>query len=195
MGGQASAPTGGGFTGNASQGYNFGGNADVNNMLGSYVPPTPAELEQLGGASRTELARAQGAQAMPTFQDMFNRYVDTSNTAASRSAAAINESMGSRGARYGSDLARAQSDLRQRQTQDLMSKASEYSLGLEQQRQGLLNIAGQGLSGVGGGKYAAWMAGMGSMKGDAASAAAPGPMVGPAAGWGGQWGPGGQAAV
>jgi hypothetical protein len=164
-------------------------------MLGAYVPPTPAELEQLGGASRTELARAQGAQPMPTFEDMFNRYVDVSNREASRSAAQINEAMGARGARYGSDLTRAQSDLRQRQTQDLMQKASEYSLGLEQQRQGLLNIAGQGLSSVGGGKYAAWMAGMGGLRQDAATAAQPPPMVGPAMNWAGQWGPGQAAAV
>src|SRR5215471_11154363 len=125
-----------GFSGGAG-GWNFAGNQDVANRLQYYVPPTPVELEQLGQASRTELTRAQGAQPMPTFEDMFNRYVDVSNTQNARSAAQINEAMGARGARYGSDLTRAQADLRQRQSQDLMSKASEYSLGLEQQRQGL----------------------------------------------------------
>jgi hypothetical protein len=191
----AGAPTG--FTGTPGGGYQFGGNPDVNKMLGAYVPPTPKELEQLSAASTTELQRAQGAQAMPTFEDMFNRYVDVSNREASRSAAQINEAMGARGARYGSDLARAQADLRQRQTQDIMSKAGEYTLGLEQSRQNLLNIAGQGLSGVGGGKYAAWMAGMGGMQGPAGygGAAAPPPGFGPGAAWGTQWGPGGQIAT
>lgn len=184
-----------GFSGTPGGGYNFGGNQDVNAMLGQYVPPTPKELEQLSAASTTELARAQGAQAMPTFEDMFSRYVDVSNREAGRNAAQINEAMGSRGARYGSDLTRAQSDLRQRQSQDMMTKAGEFTLGLEGSRQNLLNIAGQGLSGVGGGKLASWQAGMGNMFQAANAAAQPGPMVGPAAAWGGQWGPGGQAAV
>jgi hypothetical protein len=185
-----------GFTGGPGQGYSFGGDPRVNQMLGGYVPPVPAELEKLSAASGTEMARAQGAQAMPTFEDMFSRYVDVSNRQAARSAAQINESMGARGARYGSDLTRAQADLRQRQTQDLMSKASEYSLGLEQQRQGLLGLAGQGLSGVGGAKYASWQAGLGNMMGVGyGPAAGPGPMVGPAAAWGAQWGPGATAAV
>jgi hypothetical protein len=184
-----------GFTAAPGGGYNFGGNADVNARLGYYVPPTPGELEALGSAGRTELARAQGAQAMPTFEDMFNRYVDQSNTQAARSAAQINESMGSRGARYGSDLARAQADLRQRQTQDIMQQAGNFTLGLEQSRQGLLGLAGNALSSVGGGKLASWQAGMGGMQGAANAAAQPGPMVGPAAGWTGQWGPGSQAAV
>ena len=185
-----------GFTGGGQAGYSFQADPRMTNLLGSYIPPTPAELETIGAGSRTELARAQGAQPMPTFEDMFNRYVDVSNREANRNAAAINESMGARGARYGSDLMRAQSDLRQRQTQDLATKANEYSLGLEQQRQGLLNIAGQGLSSVGGGKYASWQAGLGNLLNFGYNQAAqPGPMVGPAAGWAGQWGPGSQAAV
>lgn len=184
-----------GFTGSPTGGYNFGGNTDVNNMLGQYVPPTPTELQTLGQAGNTELQRAQGAQAMPTFQDMFNRYVDVSNTQAARSAAEITESMGARGARYGSDLTRAQADLRQRQTQDLMNQAGQFTLGLEQSRQGLLGLAGNALSSVGGGKLASWQAGMGNMFQSANAAAQPGPMVGPAGAWAGQWGPGNQAAV
>jgi hypothetical protein len=184
-----------GFSGSPGAGYNFGGNQQVNAMLGQYAVPTPTELEYAGQFSRNELNRAAGAQPMPTFEDMFNRYIDVSNREAARSAASINEAMGARGARYGSDLTRAQADLRQRQTQDLMQKASEYSLGLEQQRQGLMNVAGQGLIGVGGAKMAGWQAGLGMLRQDAAAAAAPAPMVGPAAGWAGQWGPGTQAAV
>jgi len=185
---------GGGFTGSPTGGYSFGGDPNVNNMLGQYVPPTPKELEQLGQAGGTELARAQGAQAMPTFQDMFNRYVDVSNREASRSAAAINESMGARGARYGSDLTRAQADLRQRQTQDMMQQAGNFTLGLEQSRQGLLGLAGNALSSVGGGKLASWQAGVGGMRQDAAAAAAPPPAMGPAAGLAGVYGPGSQIA-
>lgn len=185
----------GGFTGGPTQGYQFGGNPQVNNLLGSYVPPVPQELQTLGAAGQTELARAQGAQAMPTFQDMFNRYVDVSNREAARNSAAITESMGARGARYGSDLTRAQADLRQRQTQDMMNQAGQFTLGLEQSRQGLLGLAGNALSSVGGGKYASWQAGMGGLQQQAAAAAQPGPIFGPAAGWGAQWGPGAVAAV
>jgi hypothetical protein len=189
------AQAGPGFTGTPGGGYNFGGNADVNARLGYYVPPVPQELQQLSQAGSSELQRAQGAQPMPTFEDMFNRYVDVSNTQAARSAAQINESMGARGARYGSDLVRAQADLRQRQSQDMMAQAGNFTLGLEQSRQGLLGLAGNALSGVGGGKMASWQAGMGGMQGAANAAASPGPMVGPAAGWAGQWGPGNQAMV
>lgn len=184
-----------GFTGNPQQGYSFGGNPQVNQILGMYTPPVPQELKQLGGAASTELQRAQGAQPMPTFEDMFNRYLDVSNREAARSAAQINESMGARGARYGSDLIRAQSDLRQRQSQDLANQAGQFTLGLENSRQGLLNIAGRGLSDVGGAQYASWQAGLGNMMQQANAARAPAPMVGPAAGWAAQWGPGQQAAV
>lgn len=190
MGGQAS-----GFTGNAQTGYSFGGNADVNNMLGMYAAPVPVELQRLGQSSSAEMARAQGAQDMPTFADMFNRYLDVSNREAARSAAQINEAMGSRGARYGSDLTRAQSDLRQRQTQDIQNMAGQFTLGLENSRQGLLNLAGQGLSNVGGANMASWQSGLGMMRQDAAAAGAPGPLFGPAAAWGAQWGPGDTVAM
>jgi len=159
--------------------------------LPGYVAPVPGEMQQLSGAASTEMQRAQGAQAMPTFSDMFNRYVDVSNQQASRNAAALNESMGSMGARYGSDILRQQADLRQKQTQDMMNQAGQFTLGLEQSRQGLLNIAGQGLSDVGGAKYASWTGGLGNMLGMySGRATAPGPTLGPGAAMAGNYGPG-----
>jgi len=181
---------GSGFQGTPGGGYNFTPDPNILNNLNKFVAPVPAEMQQLSGAASTELKRAQGAQDMPTFSDMFNRYVDVSNRQAAQSAAQLNESMGSMGARYGSDVLRQQADLRQRQTQDIMQQAGNFTLGLEQSRQGLLNIAGQGLSDVGGAKYASWTGGVGNMYQDYMRNAAPPPLVGPAASMAGNYGPG-----
>jgi|SRR5215468_4231496 len=183
-------PQGGGFQGTPGGGYGFTPDPNILSNLNRFVAPVPKEMEQLGSAAGTEMQRAQGAQPMATFSDMFNRYVDVSNREAARNAAQIKESMGSMGARYGSDILRQQADLRQRQTQDIMNQAGNFTLGLEQSRQGLLNIAGQGLSDVGGAKYASWTGGVGNMYQDYLRNAAPSPILGPAASVPTSYGPG-----
>lgn len=71
---------------------------------------------------------------LPTFEDMFSRWLKIGQGEAKRQAAGITESFGARGARYGSDLMRAQADYGKEFLDKVMSQADTTAIGLRQAR-------------------------------------------------------------
>jgi hypothetical protein len=98
-------------------------------MIGGYA----GELNQFGQQSTA-----------PAFQDMFNKYVASTNQAANQQSSQIGETLGSRGALYSSANLGQQAALRQRTSTDLASKAAEYQTALESQRQNAQSVYNQG---------------------------------------------------
>lgn len=103
-------------------------------LLKQYQAPTPDAQTGLQNYLTSSLSRLQSGPPQPSYQDMFQRWMDTANTGAKQQAAQLNEAFGSQGARYGSDILNAQSQLRQKQTQDLATMADQIGTGLNQQR-------------------------------------------------------------
>jgi predicted amidohydrolase YtcJ len=100
-----------------------------------YVGGGPT-AQQYGNQIAAENAKMQnfGASIAPSFQDMFNKYLDVSNQQAGIQASKIGETLGSRGALYSSANLQQQADLRQRQTQDIALQAANFQTNLENQR-------------------------------------------------------------
>ena len=109
------------------------GGGTLADLLKQYQPP---DTQAGGGAQSYLTAGLSRLNAIPTpsYQDMFQRWMDTANRGAEQQAAQLNEAFGSRGARYGSDVLNAQRDLRQRQTQDLAQAADQIGMGLNAAR-------------------------------------------------------------
>lgn len=67
---------------------------------------------------------------LPTFEDMFSRWLKIGQGEAKRQAAGITESFGARGARYGSDLLRSQADYSKELLDKVMSQADTTAINL-----------------------------------------------------------------
>lgn len=106
---------------------------DMMKKLGGYMGPTGQGIS----SQITGLLNGQGNLA-PGFQNMFENLMAVHNREGDRNIAALNEAMGSRGARYGSDILDAQGDMRRQQTQDLALAGNQLALQLGQQQQGLI---------------------------------------------------------
>jgi hypothetical protein len=143
MPGQASAPLGQGGSADPIQQANattnaaiqpyFVGGGQAGNNLGGMIGGYAQQLNTFGQQS-----------SAPAFQDMFNKYVATTNQAANQQSSQIGETLGSRGALYSSANIGQQAALRQRTSTDLASKAAEYQTTLENERQQAQQVYNQG---------------------------------------------------
>lgn len=118
----------------------------------------PLSLEELintfsGGGSVTndsrryidaQLNRLTQTPNMPSFEDMFGRYLKTANTELDRQVAGLREAFGSSGARYSTDLMRGEGDLRTQFGDKILTKADELMMGLEGLRGSEFGTAMQG---------------------------------------------------
>jgi hypothetical protein len=145
MPGQASAPLGqpGGGTSDPIQ----QANATTNAALQPYFVGGGAAGNALGGmigGYANQLSQFGQQSSAPAFQDLFNKYVASTNQAANQQASQIGETLGSRGALYSGANLQQQSALRQKTSTDLASKAAEYQTALETQRQNAQQVYNQG---------------------------------------------------
>jgi hypothetical protein len=145
MPGQSSTPLGqpGGGSANPQQTASSTTNAAIQPY---YVGGGPAAQTYGGmiGGYANELGQ-YGSQSMaPAFQDMFSKYVATTNAAANQQSGQIGATLGSRGALYSSANLGQQGALREKTSTDLASQASQYQLQLEQARQNAQSVYNQG---------------------------------------------------
>lgn len=105
---------------------------DMLKRLGGYMGPTGQATGQF------IQNRLGGGLDLPSFENMFQNLLAVHNREGNKNIAALNEAMGSRGARYGSDILNAQADMRRQQTQDLAAQADQLALALGQQQQGMI---------------------------------------------------------
>lgn len=149
-------------------------------LLSAYQTPQPQGLPELGNFATQGLSRLN-AIPTPSYQDMFQRWLDVANREAGRQSAAITESFGARGGRYGSDILQAQSDLRQKQTQDIGTMADTIQKGLNEQRTGEIGQLGTLGLNVAQQQQAANEAAMQRLFADFLRRTSPPPLLGPAA--------------
>lgn len=128
------------------------GTGGVTGPTGGSVATPEQMLEKYGGGGTDYIRNAQrfiDAQSnryaqspdMPSFDEMFNKFLTVANTEADRQASGLREAFGSRGGRYSGDLLNAETNLRKGYADITGTKANDILMNLEGARQqGLSNI-------------------------------------------------------
>jgi hypothetical protein len=145
MGAQSSTPLGqpGGGSANPQQTASANTNAAIQPYYVGGGPAAQTYGNMIGGYANQLSQYGQQSMA-PAFQDMFSKYVATTNAAANQQSGQIGATLGSRGALYSSANLGQQSALREKTSTDLASQASQYQLQLEQARQNAQSVYNQG---------------------------------------------------